>query len=117
MSRLYTPREILPPGVDTSVISCPANILLVQACRCWQVDVFINSEYVYNNRIIVLYNINGEKQVSHIDMQDTGFQLSDPKPDGSDKNGHGTAVYNRKLQKSGAATFLMPVRVILFPSP
>ena len=32
------------------------------------IDVFVNSVYLYDDRVIVFYNIRGGKQVSYIDM-------------------------------------------------
>lgn len=34
------------------------------------IDVFVNSVYLYDDRVIVFYNIHGGKQVSYIDMLD-----------------------------------------------
>ena len=34
------------------------------------IDVFINSVYIYDDRIVIFYNIRGGKQVSYIEMQE-----------------------------------------------
>ena len=43
------------------------------------IDVFINSVYVYDDRIVVFYNIKGGKQVNYMDIEqslDTGIKSS-----------------------------------------
>lgn len=35
------------------------------------IDVFINSVYVYDDKIVIYYNVKGSKQVSYIDMVDS----------------------------------------------
>ena len=46
------------------------------------IDTFINSVYLYDDRVIVFYNIRGGKQVSYIDMLDAteGFPGLDDEP-------------------------------------
>ena len=48
------------------------------------IDTFINSVYLYDDRVIIFYNIRGGKQVSYIDMIDAteGFPGLDDHPDG-----------------------------------
>ena len=42
------------------------------------IDVFVNSVYLYDDRVIVFYNIHDGKQVSYIDMLDaTSEEISD----------------------------------------
>ena len=38
------------------------------------IDVFINSVYLYDNRVIIFYNIKGGKQVSYIDVAEADVQ-------------------------------------------
>ncbi len=47
------------------------------------IDTFINSVYLYDDRVIVFYNIRGGKQVSYIDMLDAteGFPGLDDEPE------------------------------------
>ena len=53
--------------------------------RARLIDIFINSVYVYNDRIIVFYNIRGGKQVTHRDLLETLETKENSKPDtGSD---------------------------------
>lgn len=47
------------------------------------IDVFINSVYLYDNRIIIFYNIRGGKQISYIDLAKS-YPAS--KENGSDLN-------------------------------
>ena len=42
------------------------------------IDVFINSVYLYDNRVIVFYNIRGGKQVSYIDLINSGDLPPEP---------------------------------------
>ena len=46
------------------------------------IDTFINSVYLYDDRVVVFYNIRGGKQVSYIDMLDAteGFPGLDDEP-------------------------------------
>ena len=46
------------------------------------IDTFINAVYLYDDRVIVFYNIRGGKQVSYIDMLDAteGFPGLDDEP-------------------------------------
>ena len=56
-----------------------------QAFRSRLVDTFINSVYVYDDRIIIFYNIRGGKQVSHKSLLETLENKEDSKPEpGSD---------------------------------
>lgn len=41
--------------------------LMDEAFRCRIIDVFINSVYVYDDKIVIYYNIKNGKQVSYID--------------------------------------------------
>ena len=34
------------------------------------IDVFVNSVYLYDDKVVIFYNLKGGKQVSHIDMLD-----------------------------------------------
>ena len=53
------------------------------------IDVFINSVYLYDDRIVVFYNIRGGKQVSYIDLINSAdLPASDPTPENSDLNGY-----------------------------
>ena len=40
------------------------------------IDVFINSIYVYDNRIVIFYNIRGGKQIAYIDPESIHFSSS-----------------------------------------
>ncbi len=57
--------------------------LLDEEFRRRIIDVFINSVYLYDNRVIIFYNIRGGKQVSYIDVaeavnsEDTSANVSD----------------------------------------
>ena len=48
------------------------------------IDTFINSIYIYDDKVIIFYNIRGGKQVSYIDMLDAteGFPGLDDQPEG-----------------------------------
>ena len=48
------------------------------------IDTFINSIYIYDDKIVIFYNIRGGKQISYIDMLDAteGFPGLDDHPDG-----------------------------------
>lgn len=49
------------------------------------IDVFINSVYLYDDRVIIFYNIRGGKQVSYIDLAASDLPESpEPPPPGSD---------------------------------
>ena len=38
-------------------------------------DVFINAIYVYDDKVIIYYNLKGGKQVSYIDMVETSHEV------------------------------------------
>ena len=48
------------------------------------IDVFINSVYLYDDRVVIFYNIKGGKQVSYIELEATMDSFS--KSSGSDLN-------------------------------
>lgn len=53
------------------------------------IDVFINSVYLYDDRIVVFYNIRGGKQVSYIDLiNSSDLPSGDPPPESSDLKGY-----------------------------
>ena len=41
------------------------------------IDTFINSIFLYDDRIVIFYNIRGGKQISYIDMLDATKEASD----------------------------------------
>ena len=41
------------------------------------IDVFINSVYVYDDKIVIYYNIKDGKQVSYIEMLESSDELQD----------------------------------------
>lgn len=41
------------------------------------IDTFINSIYLYDDKVIIFYNIRGGKQLSYIDMLDATQEISD----------------------------------------
>lgn len=51
------------------------------------VDVFINSVYFYDTRVIIFYNIRGGKQVSYVDIQESDILASEEMENGSDLTG------------------------------
>ena len=48
--------------------------LLDEEFRRRIIDVFINSVYLYDNRVIIFYNIRGGKQVSYIDVAEADIE-------------------------------------------
>ncbi|MCI6373829.1 MAG: recombinase family protein [Clostridiales bacterium] len=53
------------------------------------IDVFINSVYLYDDRIIVFYNIRGGKQISYIDLENSSeISDDDATSNCSDLNAH-----------------------------
>ncbi len=48
------------------------------------IDVFINSVYLYDNRVIIFYNIKGGKQVSYIDVAESDIDTANNDGDVSD---------------------------------
>ena len=50
------------------------------------IDVFINSVYLYDDRVIIFYNIRGGKQVSFIDL--AASDIPESPPEGSDLNAY-----------------------------
>ena len=50
--------------------------LLDEEFRRRIIDVFINSVYLYDNRVIIFYNIKGGKQVSYIDVAEADIEGS-----------------------------------------
>lgn len=65
------------------------------------IDTFINSVYVYDDRIVIFYNIRGGKQVSYTDMLDTTGSCYDErlKP-----CGFGNEIINTKKRSDTAAS-------------
>ncbi|MBR1558864.1 MAG: hypothetical protein IJ646_01345, partial [Clostridia bacterium] len=56
------------------------------------IDVFINSVYLYDDRVIIFYNIRGGKQVSYIDLASASDLPTEP--EGSDLKALG--VFDRQ---------------------
>ena len=48
--------------------------LLDEEFRRRIIDVFINSVYLYDKRVIIFYNIKGGKQVSYIDVAEADIE-------------------------------------------
>ena len=65
------------------------------------IDTFINSVYVYDDRVVIFYNIRGGKQVSYTDMLDTTGSCYDErlKP-----CGFGNEIINTKKRSDTAAS-------------
>lgn len=55
------------------------------------IDVFINAIYLYDDRVIIFYNIKGGKQVSYIDLINSD-DLPDETPEGSDFEAHAVPI-------------------------
>lgn len=78
-----------------------------EAFRRRIIDVFINSVYLYDDRVIVFYNIRGGKQVSYIDMLEaTGdvFDDDDGDFDAKKKNTNptnGVRILNGMVELTG----------------
>ena len=51
------------------------------------IDVFINSVYVYDDKIVIYYNIEDGKQVSYIEMIDSLEESVDDVPPGGVSTG------------------------------
>jgi site-specific DNA recombinase len=65
------------------------------------IDVFVNSVYLYDDRVIVFYNIRGGKQVSYMDMLDATEQLPDEELSDENKNtntGKGVRTLNAMVE-------------------
>ena len=52
------------------------------------IDVFINSIYLYDDRVVIFYNIRGGKQVSYIDLL-AAEEAPEPEEKGSDMKANG----------------------------
>ena len=55
------------------------------------IDVFINSVYLYDDKVVIFYNIRGGKQVSYLEMIDA---LDEP-ADGSDLSGNAPPIADK----------------------
>ena len=55
------------------------------------IDVFINSVYVYDDKIVIYYNIKDGKQVSYIEMLESS---EEPPNDGGEAEGGGVRISN-----------------------
>lgn len=64
------------------------------------IDVFINSVYLYDDRIIIYYNIKGGKQVSYIEMLESTGGMSDGVPLPEDSAGGSVRISNDVFHQS-----------------
>ncbi len=48
------------------------------------IDTFINAAFLYDDRVVIFYNVKGTKQISYMEMRDAMDDLADP--GGSDTN-------------------------------
>ncbi len=73
------------------------------------IETFVNSVYVYDNKIIIFYNIKGGQQVCYIEMLDS---LDEPGNDEDVPEGTGVRISNGKLHHVGAnyAPLIIPSR-------
>lgn len=58
------------------------------------IDVFINAIFLYDDRIVIFYNIRGGKQVSYTDLLSATIPTSTP-PQGSDLTSHGSPTVSK----------------------
>lgn len=58
------------------------------------IDTFINSIFLYDDRIIIFYNIRGGKQVSYIDMLDATKEAPDSVISDMEKGSENICVLN-----------------------
>ena len=58
------------------------------------IDVFINSVYLYDDRVIIFYNIKGGKQVSYIDLINSA-DLPESPPEGSSMKANGVPIASK----------------------
>lgn len=72
------------------------------------INVFINSVYVYDNRVIVFYNITGGKQVSYIDLEQ---ELDENDPDASDDLGEQNSLSFSHGPEQTPNDSAVPVRI------
>ena len=64
------------------------------------IDVFINSIFLYDDRIIIFYNIRGGKQVSYIDMLDATKEAPDSVISDMEKGSENICVLNDTVGQS-----------------
>ena len=72
------------------------------------IDVFVNSVYLYDDRVVVFYNIHGGKQVSYMDMLDA----TSPEKEKNTNPENGVCIPNDMVEISGIEplTSCMPCR-------
>ena len=64
------------------------------------IDTFINSIFLYDDRIIIFYNIRGGKQVSYIDMLDATKEAPDSVISDMEKGTENICVLNDMVNRS-----------------
>lgn len=68
------------------------------------IDAFINCIYLYDDRVIIFYNIKGGKQVSYIDLENT-LNEDSPGADFSDMIANAPPNQKKSNQSNGSAFF------------
>ena len=61
------------------------------------IDVFINSVFLYDDKIVIYYNLRGGKQVSFLEMLES---IGEPPPDGTPAGEGGVCISNASLHQT-----------------
>lgn len=78
------------------------------------IDVFINSVYLYDDKIIIFYNIRGGKQVSYIDVANA-IDESDTAPDASESSSFVRSAPPRQSKLEPKIFFVNGILGIIIP--
>lgn len=82
------------------------------------IDVFINSIYLYDDKVIIFYNIKGGKQVSYIDLINTiDPETSTPAPESSDLKSSAPPYDFKSEPKEPSFVFVNGVFGCIFGKP
>lgn len=71
------------------------------------IDVFINSVYLYDNRVIIFYNIKGGKQVNYIDVVESDVDSADDGGNVSDLIANAPPQQNEYFEKNTRSFFVL----------
>lgn len=63
------------------------------------IDTFINSIYLYDDKVIIFYNIRGGKQLSYIDMLDATQEISDSDISDEEKGVENVRILNDTVKR------------------
>ncbi|MCL2388539.1 MAG: hypothetical protein FWC89_13480 [Defluviitaleaceae bacterium] len=58
------------------------------------IDVFINSTYLYDQKVVIYYNLKDGKQISYVEMLESTDELEESENGETTANAHGSTSDN-----------------------